>query len=448
MTPAQPLNFLFATMDGGGNVAPTLAVVAALAARGSRVRVMSDAVNRQDAEDAGADFTAWTRGPSRTVRSRETDAPDWMVPTALEGLQLVSEHFMGGAAAPYAEDLTEALDEEPADLVVTLDMLMGVMAACEARGQPFGLLNTYISTFPMPGVPPFGAGLAPPTTDEERARHEVIALQTQAALDAGLGVLNIARANLGLAPLPHLADQARAARRLWLGTARAFDFAPAVLPERVRYVGPLIADPKWAGSWTSPWAADDPRPLVLVGFSTSFQNHAGVLQRVIDAAAGLPVRLLVTLGGSIEPHELTPAANTAIVASAPHTQVMAEAALVVTHGGHGTVMAALMSRLPMLVIPHGRDQGDNAVRVTERGAGLSLAPSASTDEIHAALERLLGEPRFQASARRLGDAVAAEVHGSTLIDELEALARSAPEPPRRHRPALDSAAGAGPFTAL
>ena len=114
MTPAQPLNFLFATMDGGGNVAPTLAVVAALAARGSRVRVMSDAVNRQDAEDAGADFTAWTRGPSRTVRSRETDAPDWMVPTALEGLQLVSEHFMGGAAAPYAEDLTEALDEEPA----------------------------------------------------------------------------------------------------------------------------------------------------------------------------------------------------------------------------------------------------------------------------------------------------------------------------------------------
>jgi hypothetical protein len=54
------------------------------------------------------------------------------------------------------------------------------------------------------------------------------------------------------------------------------------------YAGPLLGDPVWAPVWRSPQSADDPRPLVLAGFSTSFQNHVGVLQRLIDPAAALP----------------------------------------------------------------------------------------------------------------------------------------------------------------
>jgi UDP:flavonoid glycosyltransferase YjiC (YdhE family) len=109
---------------------------------------------------------------------------------------------------------------------------------------------------------------------------------------------------------------------------------------------------------------------------------------------------------------------------------MREAALVVTHGGHGTVMAALMNRLPMLVIPHGRDQADNAVRVTARGAGLALSRSASTAEIRTALERLLGEASFGAAARRLGDALAAEARAATLVEDLEALSAASRSPQR------------------
>ena len=62
----------------------------------------------------------------------------------------------------------------------------------------------------------------------------------------------------------------------------------------------MISDPAWAREWRAPWEAGDERPLVTVGFSTTFQNHAGVLQKVIDALAPLPVRVLVTLGGSID----------------------------------------------------------------------------------------------------------------------------------------------------
>ena len=82
-------------------------------------------------------------------------------------------------------------------------------------------------------------------------------------------------------------------------------------------------------------------------------------------------------------------------------------------------MKTLAAGKPMLVIPHGRDQNDNALRIVSRGAGLSLPPSATTEEIRAALTRLLSEPSFAQAARALGAAVRREVENSPLISILE-----------------------------
>jgi MGT family glycosyltransferase len=419
----RPLNFLFATAHLGGNVSPVMPVVRELIRRGARVRVMSDAVNRPDAEAVGARFEAWTRAPNRLDRAREGDPPDWSV-SDREGVGMVAQ-FLAGTALAYAQDTMEALARDPADLVVAFDMLLGPMLGCEAAGQKLALLGTMISFFPLPGMAPLGSGLGIAREPGERAAQEAARAEMEAIFGSALPALNLARAQLGLKPLARLADQLQAAAVHWLGTARAFDFPGAQLSPNMRYAGPLVGDPVWAQDFRAPWASDDTRPLVLAGFSTSFQNHAAVMQRVIDAAASLPVRLLVTLGGPIAPHELAPAANTFIVASAPHSQVLREASLVVTHGGHGTVMAALLARAPMLVIPHGRDQGDNAARVSERGAGLTVARTAATQDIRAAMTRLLDDPSYRLAARRLGDAVAAEKEASTLIHDLEALAAGA-----------------------
>lgn len=419
----KALNFLFTTWEGGGNVTPALEVARKLVARGHRVRFMSDECNRPEAEANGAVFVAWTRAPSRKSRTAATEViRDWAAPTPDEGMGGIMRDFVGGKALAYAQDTIDELKRELTDLVVTCELTIGVLAACESIGQRFAVLAPNISLFPMDGIPPMGPGLTPARSSEERAMHAQIAKGVEAVFDAGLPGLNAARATLGLAPLGHLADQRHAAQVELLATARSFDYPIETLPPRVRYVGPQIADPVWAKAWASPWSASDKRPLVTVGFSTTFQNHAGVLQNVIDALAPLDARVLVTLGGSIEQGALKPAANTAIVESAPHTIVMREASLVVTHGGHGTVMRALVNRLPMLVLPHGRDQNDNAARVVYRGAGLTLMANASVEEIREACARILAEPSFRFAAKRLGDAVAAEAENSSVAQELEAAA--------------------------
>lgn len=423
MTKPRQLRFLFTTFDGGGNVAPVMGVVEKLVRRGHLVRVMSDGATRDEAEAAGAGFLGWRRAPNKPTRARDTAFGDWAVSTPGELVKLLVGGWMCGHALAYARDVIEELEREPADLVVNFDMLLGVIAGCEARGQRLALLSTCIAhaPFELAGQPPFGAGLAPPRTEADHELHAAVRHAATALIDAELPQFNAVRRELGLAPLQHLSGQVDAASARFLGTARAFDF-PCELPANVRYAGPLVRDPVWVGDWTAPWPATERRPLVLVGFSTSFQNHAACLQRVIDACASLPVRVLVTLGGAILQDELRPADNTVIRDSAPHDIVMRDASLVVTHGGHGTVMTALLHRLPMLVLPHGRDQGDNAARITERGAGLALPNSATVEAMRAAIVRLLDEPGFGRQASRLGEAVAAEVAASTLIADLERLA--------------------------
>jgi MGT family glycosyltransferase len=419
-------NFLFATFEGGGSVGPALTVVRKLLARGHRVRFMSDECNRPEAEATGADVVPWTRAPSRPDRSRDTDLlRDWEV-DPVEGFERTLDGLMIGPSLRYAQDLIEELRREAADLVVSNELLFGPMVGCEAIGQQLVLLSANICAYPIiPDMPAMGSGLPPARTEEERVLHAEIAAGSRAMLNARLPALNAARAALGLAPLADAYDQLDAAEALLLGTARAFDFAAGPLPKKVRYVGPQLDDPEWAEAWRSPWPAGDPRPLVLAGFSTSFQGHVGVLQRIIDAAAALPVRLLVTLGPTISPSELRAAANSVLVRSAPHNAVMREAALVVTHGGHGTVLRALVHGLPMLVVPHGRDQADNAVRVTARGAGLSLSQAATREEISEALQRLLGDRAFAAAAAELGARVAQEAASPSAVEPLEAIAAGA-----------------------
>ncbi len=431
MRTARRLRFLFTTADLGGNVSPIMPVVRRLVERGHAVRVMSDGTSRNETEAAGAQFISWTRAPHKSERRRETELPDWDV-SATEGLRMVAE-FVGGTALAYAHDTIEELRREPADLVVCFDMLLGPMLGCEAIGQRLALLGTMISFFPLQGMPPLGTGLPPAKTASEREAEDSLRRDFEALFDVGRPALNAARAELGLPALQHLSDQWGAAAVHWLGTARAFDFAGIGLKPNMRYAGPLVGDPAWAEPWLSPWSEEDDRPLVLVGFSTSFQNHAGVIQSVVDAMAPLPLRALVTLGGSIRPDEVNGAQNCIVVPSAPHMEVMSEASLVVTHGGHGTVMAALMHGLPMLVIPHGRDQGDNAARVTERGAGLALPKTAAVPEIRSALERLLGDASFRTAARALGEAVAAEARASSLLDEIVALAATPAQSPAAER---------------
>jgi len=420
---STPRKFIITTWEGGGSVGPAVTVARKLVEAGHDVRVMSDAVNRAEAEAAGARFVPWTRAPSRTDRSKDSEIlRDWDAANMAEGFARVVDSLVTGPSLGYAQDVMEELQREGADLVVTSELLLGVMAGCEALDQPFAMLpcNSMLITIKA-ALESAAASPPPPPANEQEAQRAAVIGAMAACFMHGLGAMNATRETIGLPPVNHLFEQLAPAKKTLVAVSPTFDFIPAD-PPGMAYVGPQLDDPAWAESWQSPWAADDERPLVLVGFSTTFQNHVGVLQNVVDALGTLPVRALVTLGPTIAPSELNAADNVHIVPSAPHNAVMKDASLVVTHGGYGTLARALSHKLPMLVLPQGRDQGGNAEKLMAHGAGMALPPDADTATIAAVVGKLLNEASYKEAAAKLGGAVDREMRESRIVEELEALA--------------------------
>jgi UDP:flavonoid glycosyltransferase YjiC (YdhE family) len=84
-------------------------------------------------------------------------------------------------------------------------------------------------------------------------------------------------------------------------------------------------------------------------------------------------------------------------------------------------MKALAAGVPMILMPHGRDQPDTAARVTARGAGITLRRTATPLVIADAVRRLLQDTSYRQGAQRLGEAVRRDAASDALIYELEDL---------------------------
>lgn len=150
------------------------------------------------------------------------------------------------------------------------------------------------------------------------------------------------------------------------------------------------------------------RPFVYVTLGTVW-NSTALFRLLLDAFAPLACEVLVTAGRNVDLSELEPVPpNARVVAYLPQAEVLPRCDVVVSHGGSGTMLGALAYGLPLVLLPQGADQFDNAAACTERGvAERLLPPEATVEGAREALERVLTGPRHAAEARRVADEIAA-----------------------------------------
>jgi UDP:flavonoid glycosyltransferase YjiC (YdhE family) len=100
---------------------------------------------------------------------------------------------------------------------------------------------------------------------------------------------------------------------------------------------------------------------------------------------------------------------------------MPRAAVIVHQAGIGTTGQALRAGRPMLIVPHGQDQPDNARRCEELGVGLILPRHKYTaDRAFEKLQELLSNPIYSKWAEAVGAQVREEHGTKTACDILEA----------------------------
>jgi Erythromycin biosynthesis protein CIII-like, C-terminal domain len=216
------------------------------------------------------------------------------------------------------------------------------------------------------------------------------------------------RQKAGFTGLPDL-DTLRGEREVFhVNTLKEFDGDPATTWTNVVHGAPVLTSEGRAAPACLPWDGEDPTPLVLLSFSTvSEQGSPDMLQRSLDALGELPLHIVATTGGVVDPGELAAPANAYLVPFADHDALMERASLVVGHGGHGTTMRALWHGLPIVGIPAMvSDQVPITQLIEQWKVGRGLPLDADVTQIRAAAQDVLANPAFREQAGRRSHAFA------------------------------------------
>jgi zeaxanthin glucosyltransferase len=197
------------------------------------------------------------------------------------------------------------------------------------------------------------------------------------------------------------------------------------LPSRM-YVGACV-DTERHEERLDPVLLSDPRPLVYCTLGSHGPYwHAGNRRRLIEAVveafrARADLRLLLQVSDIQDLEALDPLPDHFVARPwFPQLQVLARAALVICHGGFGTVREALFFGVPMLIFPCGVDQPGDAARVVYARVGLAGDIRKVTAEmVGAMVDTVLVDPAYRECAQRISQALQADNDCAAALSSLE-----------------------------
>ena len=182
----------------------------------------------------------------------------------------------------------------------------------------------------------------------------------------------------------------------------------------------------------SPPQAARPRIFLTEGTTHIDRRLSRLALRALSAA---PVDLVIALG-DINPAENLGRlpANVSTVGYVNYRAALSGAALLITNGGAGSLVAALEAGVPSLMLPAGLDKGEATQRLAWAGAGLRLPPAehCSPQRFRAAALTLIRAPSYRRRAEAIGQALLAQGGAPQAAALLEHLITPLPDaPPQR-----------------
>ena len=288
-------------------------------------------------------------------------------------------------AAAMAPAMAERIADWRPDLVVAdVQSLVGAFAA-EMLGLRFAQLHPHpltASSHPGPATTARKRGRAG-WRSREGQRLSRISRQPQRELAA-------ARASLDLPPL--------APRPLMhmVATLPALEPLRSDWPRNAIIVGPLTFDP----------AVDDlpipegQAPLVMVSPSTAPTNRSALLTSALAGLGGL--RVVATV---LEPFD-GPVPAWANVGIGRQEPLLAQAAVVVTGGGHGMIVRALTAGVPLVLAPGDGDGELELARRAERLGAAVILRRVTPRSLRRAVDKVIKDRAYASAARLIARTVA------------------------------------------
>jgi UDP:flavonoid glycosyltransferase YjiC (YdhE family) len=365
---------------GRGHFNPVVPFARALDAEGHHVAFASSEGFRPVIEKAG--FEALAAGPDWIEDLADEVFPGFLSSTMPDENVRRFARIAGAAV----DELADATLRWGADVLLRTPMAFAGWPAAERASVPHVVVG-----FMVPLPPEILVGLA---------GEELSALLAGAAAQADPGLQRVSGdLYLDLMPPALVPEQ-------W------------PVPERRQVLRPAVTD--GSRSETPSWLNDLEEPIVLVTFGT-IHNQDPELWSVTLEALGGDVSVVAAYGPNRPPPLNYP--NTGRLRQEPYIPfdaVLPRCRAAVTHGGYGTVIAALSFGVPLCCLPIYADNPVNAMAIELAGAGLACTTDGrgdspfrvadpaklDADQVGSTVRRLIEDPAFGERARAIGSSFA------------------------------------------
>ncbi|WP_447038489.1 macrolide family glycosyltransferase [Streptomyces sp. DSM 118878] len=341
------------SIPAAGHINPTLAIVADLVRRGHRVSYATSAEFAPRVAAAGA---------TPVLCPSTFPAPERGERFPLDDAVAMSDVFLNDSVAALPV-LAAAFEADRPDLVLfdyasfAGQILAHRWGVPSVRTSPTHVMGPDV----VEELAPYYEFLAddPDWTDHRRRFQEF--LDTN-----GIGI-----------PIDEFIYRGRANRCL-VTLPREFQKDAETLDDRYDFVGPCLDERRFQGDWTAP---DDDRPVLLASLGTVYNNSLPFYRSCVEAFGGTEWHVVMVTGAHIRPQDLGPLPlNVELHSAVPQLQVLARANAFLTHGGMGSTLEGLYFGVPMVAVPQGFDQLDNAAILAARGIGRHLPPDEVTPQ--------------------------------------------------------------------
>jgi UDP:flavonoid glycosyltransferase YjiC (YdhE family) len=426
VTDSKPLNVLLPTLGSAGDVHPFIALGLALRARGHRATILTNPYFQPLIERLGLHFL-----PVGTLADVDAAIADPQLWHPRKAFEVVARRLM----VPAIEEIYRLIETHAdADTVVAASGIsLGARIAQDKLKIPTATVHLQPAIVRSLVDAGMVGNMRISASQPLWFKRAFFRLIDWAAIDRGLKrPLNDFRATLGLEAVDRVLHK-------WMHSPQCvicffpewFAARQPDWPARTHLVG----FPLWDGGGASGDAGSSPMsvPAEVEEFLDAGEppvvftpgSAAATMQRFfaesVETARRLDVRaMLVTNFQEQLPRDLP--GNVKACGYLPFSEVLPRAALLVYHGGIGTLAQTIRAGIPHLVVPNGHDQFDNAWRIERLGLGLSIPQTRfRSDRATTVIRSILADRGMIGQSRQYAvktDSVASVTRACELVEGL------------------------------
>jgi rhamnosyltransferase subunit B len=404
------LHVLLPTMGSAGDVHPFIALGAALKARGHRATILTNPIFQALIEAQGIGFLAV--GSAAEANAAIANPELWHL---RKGFKVIAQMIVPAIAEIYR------LIEKHADsstVVAFSSLAFGARIAQEKLGLPCASVHLQPSVIRTLADQGMMGNVRLSASRPKWFKQGLFRIIDAVILDRRLKApLNALRARLGLAPVDRVMHRWMHSPQLVIAFFPEWFATPqSDWPANTHAVGFPLWD---ADGEAAPLAEAEEflgtgAPPIVFTPGSAGSTMQRFFRESVKAARQLGLRaMLVTNYPEQVPQNLP--ADIKVFGYLPFSQVLPRAALLVYHGGVGTLAQGIKARIPHLVVPHGYDQFDSGWRIEQLGLGRSIPQSRyRAGRVARTIESILGD---DTSARRRAEY-------ASRIDSADAVTRA------------------------